>query len=454
MFNRKVINYLKQWKNRKKHKPLILRGARQVGKTSAVEIFAKENFAQLININLENPEHGALFREPLSLQDFNQIIQLKFNQKIEEGKTLLFIDEIQNSVPLMRLLRFFYEEQPNLHVIAAGSLLEVKLHKASFSFPVGRVEYTYLHPLDFFEYLEAKGERILLDILRNIQTGSSVPQAIHDQSIKLFNEYMLIGGMPEAVKTFIETQDILAVNRVYNSLFTSFLDDVYKYAPDSKVKYLIHVIENAPLFAGQTITYEHFANSAYRSREMGEAFDTLEKTMLVNRIVGSKETALPLVPKKKKAPKIIFIDIGMVNYKMGIREQLFNIKDLSSLYQGRIAEQVVGQNLLSLVHDQLVPVSYWYRDIPGSTAEVDYIIAHKGMIMPIEVKSGSSGRLRSLVEFTKRTGMKIAVRVYGGVFREEAIKSGNVSFKLISIPFYLLPRITELVDSLQSKSSP
>ncbi|MBI5400329.1 ATP-binding protein [Candidatus Saganbacteria bacterium] len=444
MFNRKIITYLKQWKTRKDRKPLILRGARQVGKTSAVNIFAKENFNNLVYLNLENPEHESLFRNPLSLNDFEQIIQIKFGQKIEDGKTLVFIDEIQNSISLMKLLRFFFEEWPALHVIAAGSLLEVKLQKQGFSFPVGRVEYAYLYPLDFFEYLQAKGEVELLKILQKCTIDLPLPQAIHEMASKLFNEYTQIGGMPEAVRVFVEMKDFLAVNRVYNSLLTSFLDDVHKYVAETKVKYLTHVIENAPLFAGQTVTYEHFANSAYRSREMSEAFDTLEKTMLVYRVMGTKEKALPLMPKRKKAPKISFLDIGLVNYRMGIRESRSEMKGLNDLYQGRIAEQIASQHLLSLGEDHLKPIYYWYRDVQGSTAEVDFVVADKNRILPIEVKSGSSGRLRSLLEFIRSTGEKKALRVYSGLLTTETIKTDKVVFHLLSLPFYLLPRILEM----------
>jgi len=444
MFGRKILKFLEDWLKRSSRKPLILRGARQVGKTCAVRIFAAKHFDSFIELNLENPEHERLFREPLSLIDFERILEIKFGKKIEGGKTLLFIDEIQNSIPLMKLLRFFYEERPNLPVIAAGSLLEVKLQKKNFSFPVGRVEYAYLHPMDYFEYLQAISETTLLETLQNAVPEKPLPAAVHEIAQKTFNEYLMVGGMPEAVKVSIETKDFNAVNRVYNSLFTSFIDDVHKYSSDAKVKYLLHVIENAPLFAGQTITYEHFANSLYRSREMSEAFEILEKAMLLYRVMGSKEKKLPLLPKKKKAPKIIFLDTGLVNYRLGLREKIMGLKNLNEFYQGKIAEQITAQHLLARGADYHPQLFYWYRDVPGSTAEVDFVIAHKGEILPIEVKSGSSGRLRSLMEFMKNTGGKIALRIYHGQLTEEKINADGVKFRLISVPFYLLPKALEL----------
>lgn len=439
-FNRKIIKYLEKWKDRQDRKPLILRGARQVGKTVSVRRFAQKFFkGNFIEINLENPEHERLFREELSVSDFEQAVQLKFNAEIKDGETLLFIDEIQNSSALMKLLRFLYEERPLLHVIAAGSLLEAKIKTEGFSFPVGRVEYAYVYPLNFFEFIEAKGENKLLELLKDIKQIKPLPQAVLAVAEKEFNEYMLVGGMPEAVKNFIEHRDFNGLNRVYNSLFTSYAEDLNKYASEAKVKYLVHCLETAPLYAGQNITYEHFGESAYRSREMKEAFDALEKAMLVYRVMGSSHCAPPLAAKKKKSAKILFLDIGLVNYRLGIREKLLSPERLNEFYRGRIAEQVVGQHLLSEYDDSLPEIRYWYRDVPGSTAEIDYIFTSGGAVIPLEVKSGKSGSLRSLQEFAKASGAKVFFRIYNGNLNREEVKTENGCFELISIPFFLLP---------------
>lgn len=213
MFNRKIITYLENWKNKKQRKPLILRGARQVGKTSAILMFGKKYFENIIHINLEKADHLSLFKDELSLEDFEKIIQIKFHEKIIPGKTLIFIDEIQNSMPLIKLLRFFYEEKPHIHVIAAGSLLKAKIERQGFSLPVGRIEYAYLYPVDFFEYLEAKQETELLGYLKNISFSEKIPAGIHRQALTLFNEYTMIGGMPEIV-------DIFTKKIIYPSLKT------------------------------------------------------------------------------------------------------------------------------------------------------------------------------------------------------------------------------------------
>ncbi|MBU2474653.1 AAA family ATPase [Patescibacteria group bacterium] len=444
MFKRRINNYLIDWKKKKQRKPLILRGARQVGKTSAVLVFAKENFENLVHINLEKPEHLRLFREDISLKDFENIIQIKFKQKIIPGKTLLFIDEIQNSLPLINLLRFFYEENPKLHVIGAGSLLEAKIQQSGFSLPVGRIEFAWLYPLDFFEYLEAMKEKEILEYLQTISLKEKIPTALHQVALKLFYEYAMIGGMPEIVKIFSETKNFQELKNIYSSLFTSYSEDVYKYSSSAKTKYINYVIEQAPLYAGSSITYEKFGDSNFRSREMTEAFDLLEKVMLVHQVHGTKSLNLPLVYQKKKAPKLIFLDVGLVNYQMGIQDKFFNLKDLNEFYRGKIDEQIVGQNLFSLFINHPAKIFYWYKDKPQSIAEVDFCMIHHGQILGIEVKSGTTGRLKSLFEFIKMTNSKKAIRIYSGEFLQEKMNTANANFTLTSLPFYFLPRILEI----------
>ena len=443
MFRRKIIDYLKNWEKKEGRKPLILRGARQVGKTSAVLFFAKENFKDLIHINLEKPEHARLFKNEISLEEFEKILQIKFQKKIIPGKTLLFIDEIQNSPALIKLLRFFYEERPEIHVIGAGSLLEAKLKKDGLSLPVGRIEFAWLYPLDFFEYLEAKGEKETLEYLKKVSLKEKIPQALHQTFLELFYEYAMLGGMPEIIKTFIQKKDFEKLKNIYSSLFTSYLEDVYKYSSSAKTKYLNYIIEQAPLYAGSAITYEKFGGSNFRSREMTEAFDLLEKVMLIHQIRGTKSLGLPLISQRKKAPKLIFLDIGLVNYQMGIQGEFLGLKDLNEFYQGRIAEQIVGQGLISNFINFPPKIFYWYKDKPQSSAEVDFCLVHQGKILPIEVKSGKTGRLKSLFEFIKITRNKRAIRIYSGELVEEKIKIKDIDFTLISLPFYLLPRVLE-----------
>lgn len=444
MFNRKVLLYLKDWKERNERKPLILRGARQVGKTSVVLLFARDYFEDIIHINLDNIEHLRLFRGEVSLREFEDIVKIKFKKKLDPS-TLIFIDEIQNSPSLIKLLRFFAEERRDLFVIAAGSLLEAKIKKEGFSFPVGRVEFVYMYPLDYFEYLEAKGETQLLNFLKNFSLDTQLPQSIHQLALENFYEYTMIGGMPEIVKNFIEKKDLSNLKQIYSSLFTSYVEDVYKYSSFAEAKYLSFVIETAPLFAGTIITYEKFGDSNYRSREMSKAFDTLEKVMLLYQVNATKSKNLPLIPQKKRPKKLIFLDSGLVNYQMGIQEEFINLRELENFYRGRIAEQITGQNILAQFQETPPKIFYWSKEKPYSSAELDFCFLQDNKILGIEVKSGKTGRLRSLFSFSKEVRNSIPLQVYSGNFKKEKITFKEDTVNFISLPFYLLPRIRDIL---------
>ncbi len=440
MFHRDIIDYLEKWKVKSGRKPLVLRGARQVGKTSAVKIFAAKHFTDFIHINLEKAEDYELFKDIKSLSDFEKTVNIVLGKKIIPDKTLVFIDEIQNAPSLIELLRFFYEELPRLHLIAAGSLLEVKVKEIDLAMPVGRIEYAYVHPLTFFEFLKAVGERKILDFLKEINLKESIPRAIHERALKLFNDYALVGGMPEIVARYNEKIFQEDLNILYSSLLTAYAEDIYKYASSADVKYIRHVMEQAPYFAGERITYEKFGGSGFRSREMGEAFRVLEKTMLLRQLPATKSRELPLIGQRKRAKKLLYLDVGFVNFKNNIQSEFVGIKDLSGLYRGKIAEQVVGQNLIANAHLEQ-PLFYWAKEKPQGSAEVDFCLSHEGNILGIEVKSGHAARLRSLLSFGLNVESGKLIRIYSGPLKKENISSAGREYELLSAPFYLVNRI-------------
>jgi len=441
MFNRDILTYLEKWKLKKGRKPLVLRGARQVGKTFAVKIFAEKNFADLLYINLDKNEDYELFKEIRSILDFEKTADVVLGKKIVSGKTLVFIDEIQNTPNLIELLRFFYEERPDLHVIAAGSLLEVKIKKQGLAMPVGRIEYAYVYPLTFFEFLEANKENSILDFLKKVTPKDSIPPAIHEQSLKLFYNYALIGGMPEIVARYVEKSSQQDLNSLYSSLLTAYAEDIYKYAASADVKYIRHVLDQAPYFAGERITYEKFGGSGYRSREMSEAFEVLEKTMLLRQVPATKSLELPLIGQRKRAKKLLYLDIGFINFKNNIQAEYVGLADLSGLYRGKAAEQIVGQNIIANMSQMEQSLFYWAKEKPQGSAEVDFCLAHKGKILGIEVKSGHSAKLKSLFSFGKNVSDSKLIRIYGGPLKKEQISSGNGARDLLSLPFYLINRI-------------
>lgn len=450
MFNRDILAYLEKWKTKSHRKPLVLRGARQVGKTYAVKLFSEKYFSDLIYINLDKAEDYELFKEINSLEDFEKTVDIVLKKKIISGETLIFIDEIQNAPNLIELLRFFYEERPDLHVIAAGSLLEVKIEKQGLEMPVGRVEYAYMHPLTFFEFLGALKEDKLLDFLKKLTFDDNIPAAIHERALKLFNDYALIGGMPEIVSLYVQKSSQEDLNSLYSSLFTAYAEDIYKYSSQADVKYIRHILEQAPYFSGERITYEKFGGSIFRSREMSEAFSILEKAMLLRQIPATKSIQLPLIGQKKRAKKLLYLDCGFVNFKNNIQSEYVKLKDLSDLYRGKIAEQIVGQNIIADSAHLERPVYYWAKEKSQGSAEVDFCLVSGGKILGIEVKSGHSGKLKSLLNFGAEVENSKLVRVYGGHFQKEEVFTGGKKYRLLSLPFYLVNRIFELIN--QDKS--
>jgi len=272
MFNRDILNEFRNWAKKRNRKPLVIRGARQVGKTSVVQMFSSE-FDQYISLNLERDEERIIFERNYPFADLVITLFLYSGKIRKGGRTLIFIDEIQNSPKAISLLRYFYEDTPDLYVISAGSLLETVLDR-KISFPVGRVEYMVMHPCNFREYLNANGQEQLSEILDHPKT----PGFAHDLLISWFRKYATTGGMPEVVAVYAEQADLTALQPIFDTLIQSYIGDVEKYARSSaQVQYIRHVVGNAFGEAGSKITFEKFANSAYRSREMKEAFLAVEK---------------------------------------------------------------------------------------------------------------------------------------------------------------------------------
>ncbi len=447
MFERRILTDLAAWAKETKPKPLVLRGARQVGKTTVVELFARQ-FEHFVHLNLEKHEHAALFTRGLSTHDLLQSIALTANTPILTGKTLLFLDEIQESPQAVSMLRYLYEERPGLHVIAAGSLLEAMLDTMQGAFPVGRVRYMFLHPLTFAEFLNATGEEAALKVYQTVP----LPHYAHGKLEHLYHRYALVGGMPEIVATYGATQDIGQLGPLYQGLLTAYLDDVVKYARNATMAQVIrHAIESAPLQAGARIKFEGFGRSNYRSREMGEALRTLEKAMLLRLVHPSTAIKPPPVPDKKKSPRLLFLDTGLVNYRAGLQGSFFEHADLNDVYQGRIAEHIVGQELMASVVRDVPSLVFWVREKKQSSAEVDYLLQHGKRLIPIEVKSGKVGTLRSLHVFMDRAGSGLAVRLYGGELRlDQAQTPKGTMFQLLNLPYSLTGQVMQYVEWIES----
>jgi len=446
MFHRKILSELSNWASDPHRKPLILRGARQVGKTTIVESFAKE-FDTFLSLNLEKSEDCIVFAHNHSAQDVLTAVYLLKNKLRKKGRTLLFIDEIQNSPEAVKMLRYFYEDIPDLYVIAAGSLLETLIDK-QISFPVGRVEYMALRPCSFGEFLYAMGETQLAKELLN----ANLPPAIHNHVMKLFNEYVLVGGMPEAVALYAERRDIVALQKVYNILLTGYQDDTEKYAANATQRNVLrHILMNGWRYGGERIKFEGFANSNYKSREMGEAFRLLEKAMLLELSYPTTSTELPLFPDFKKSPKLLWLDTGILNHVAGLQKELFGSQDISNFYRGKIAEHIVGQNLLAASFFVSEKRNFWVRNERNSQAETDFVVQYGDVLVPIEIKSGNTAKLKSLHLFMEASLSNVAVRFWNSLFAiDNIVLPSGKKYLLLNIPFYY----AECLEKMLEKHSP
>lgn len=438
MFTRSIELELIKWKESPYRKPLILRGARQVGKTSVVRNFAEKNFHNLVEINLEKKEHYDLFNQAKSVDDFIRGISLFLNQSLIPGSTLLFIDEIQESKNVLELLRFFAEEKPELHVITAGSLLEALLDK-DLSFPVGRVDYLFLSPMTFFEYLSARNKSALKNELESISLGQKY--SFGDQISSIYKEYILIGGMPEAVKSYIETGNYDQTKTILNRYQIAFTDDIHKYAKSTEqIKFLELVIDQGPKLAGNLFKYEGFGGSNFRSREMSEAVHTIEKAMLLRQIPATNSSALPIAIKLNRPKKMIWLDTGIVNHA---NQAYFDL--IKGEYGGKLMEQIVGQSLIAWGVSQPMNLNYWSLDRDEGSAEVDFCFQLNSRFVGLEIKSGNTNKMKSLFSLGNRDKNAILVRVSWDDLNCETWKFAEKEFKVLSLPFYLLDRGQELI---------
>lgn len=444
MTSRNIQKALKKWSLKKNRKPLVLRGARQVGKTTVIDLFSKQ-FDQYIYLNLELTEEKILFERNDPFEDLVRALFFRKNAKRHISRTLLFIDEIQNSPAAVKSLRYFYEKAPDIFVIAAGSLLE-SLIDNHISFPVGRVEYVVLRPFDFYEFLSALKEEAALEAIDSIP----VPDYAHDTLLRFFHHYTLIGGMPEVVATYADTKDPLELSPVYESLLVSYMDDVEKYAlSSSQARIIRYTIQHALIEAGQRIKFAGFGKGPYKSREIGEAMRILEKAMFLHLIYPATGTIIPLEPHMKKSPRLQLVDTGLLNYYSGIQKNLYPIDDLCSVYQGKIAEHIVGQEILAVDFSPLRTLSFWVQEKKQSNAQVDYLYPYRGFIFPVEVKAGKSGRLRSLHQFVDHSPHPYAVRLYSGsVSLEKTRTPAGKDYTLLNLPYYLAGRLEPYLDSL------
>lgn len=409
---RKIDKELLLWKDENERKPLLIRGARQVGKSSSVRKLG-EHFEYFLEINFEeNKKVQSLFEGELTPQLLCENLAVMFDTTIESGKTLLFFDEIQACIPAISSLRFFYEKMPGLHVIAAGSLLEFALSEIP-SFGVGRIRSMFMYPLSFDEFLDGIGQEKLKEMKSRADSQNPVVLPLHDKLLSYLKKFLVIGGMPEVVKKYVEKNDLKECQKVLDDLIISFRADFAKYknkVPSLRIK---EVFESVVLQSGGKYTYSK-ASQNLNILQIKEALELLIMAGLVIPVTHTSANGIPLGaganPKKRK---MLINDTGLFQrlMQLDISELLFS-DNFGLINKGGIAEQFIGLEILKNGSCyQQSELFYWHREALNSNAEVDFLIQKQTEIIPIEVKSGTKGSMNSMFLFLKEKNVKQGYRL-------------------------------------------
>ena len=448
---RHQLQFLKNWFIDKNRKPLVIRGARQVGKSTLVQLFAKELGKDLLNVNLERyPELSEIFKTKDPSQILQQIEFLPGMKHVDQN-SLLFLDEIQSVPEAIPALRYFYEEKQNLPVISAGSLLEFVLSDHSFSMPVGRIQYLHMGPMTFSEFLQGIGEEKLSTFILNYEPGQSIGKIVHERLLSLLRSYYYVGGMPEAVSVFSETKSYKQVSAVHNSIIETYLEDFPKYIGSRNLNRMRKVFHYIARNVGKKIKYSNIS-AEDQSGTLKKDIDLLSMARVVGKVTHSHCSGLPLhADINEKVYKPLFLDIGLMNAVCGLDWRAIALMDdVKLINEGPIAEQFIGQHLQHMISDTLSrDLVYWLRQGRSSNAELDFVVQTGGYMIPVEVKAGATGSLKSLHQFMGSKDAPLAVRfdtsLPSKIFIETVISTGKirkqVQYNLATLPLYLVERL-------------
>lgn len=382
---------VERWMTARRRKPLVVRGARQVGKTWLVEHVAAARFETMVKVDLEKRRDLHVhFGDNLDPTGIVRHLEVDSGKRIVPGKTLLFLDEVQACPRAIMALRYFYEQMPNLHVIAAGSLLEFAL--GEISVPVGRVQYLHLYPMTFREYLHGIGNEVAAETAA--RHPSEVEEGIQRQLLKELKTYFFVGGMPESVRVYRDTQSLVESFKAQAEIVGSYREDFAKYAPRVDRACLDSVLLSVARQVGEQVKYTRLDDS-HAGPTNRRAFDLLCKARVIHKIASCNPSGLPLgASADGKRFKAALLDIGLLQNLCQVPVDLeLREEDLLAMYRGKLAEQFVAQELIASHSAELF---YWAREARGSNAEVDYLAIREGRIVPVEVKSVAGGSLRSL----------------------------------------------------------
>ena len=409
---RKIDDVLLTWQRSSSRKPLLIRGARQVGKSTAVRNLSKQ-FDYFIEINFdEQPEYQNLFANTSDINDLIEQLAIITQTEIIEGRTLVFLDEIQASLPAISKLRYFYEKKPNLHVIAAGSLLEFALSELP-SFGVGRVRSLFMYPFSFNEFLGALNEKPLASMIQQSNSKSPINPIFHEKLKIYFKKFLIIGGMPQAVQTYVAKGDLLEVQRILDDLIIAIQADFVKYKRQIPPTNIKSVFESIVKQVGTKFKYSNELTSLTNPM-IKQVIDLLEMAGLVYQVTHSSSNGIPLgAEANPKKIKLLIFDTGIYQRILGLDVASLLLKDdIEVINKGNIAELFVGLELLkSNDAYEKKALYYWHREAKNSQAEVDYVIQNQDFILPVEVKAGTKGAMQSMHLFMDEKKSRYGLRL-------------------------------------------
>lgn len=448
------LDYLKKWASSDYRKPIIIRGARQVGKSTLVKLFAEENNFKLRTIDFERmPELQGMFtsNDP---HEILRLLAIKFNETIIPGEHVLFLDEIQAAPQVLQTLRYFYEEIPKLHVLTAGSLLDFTLTNNKFSMPVGRIEYMHLGSMLFSEFLLALDEKILLDYLRKYRLETEIiPNLVHEKLMQLFKTYLIVGGMPEAVLSYQKTRSFIDSERIKQIILSTYKDDFSKYTTTITNKRIRLVFDRIAPLITKKVKYSQISREE-RAATIAQAIELLHLAKIIYPVYHSACNGVPLGAEiNDNFYKLLFLDIGLLTTQLGLTFLDFAaINEVTLINSGMLAEQFIGQHLLYSKQSYENPeLYYWTREKKSSQAEVDFVISYKGKVLPIEVKAGKTGTLKSLHYFLQEKGLSFGIRFNSElpsitIENRELANGKKIHYKLLSLPLYMVEYISSFLE--------
>jgi predicted AAA+ superfamily ATPase len=432
---RSVDKELLEWKNDPERKVLLVRGARQVGKTYVVRKLA-ESFKYFLEINFEEtPEAKIFFERSRNPNELCEKLSIFFDIPIIPGETLLFLDEIQACPDALKSLRFFYEKMPQLHTIAAGSLLEFALEEIP-SFGVGRIASIFMYPMNFNEYLIASDNESMAKFIRQSSPGNPVDSVIHGKILDKLKIFQVIGGMPEAVASYLKYKDVRRCQKVLDDLITTIIDDFSKYKKRIPPLKLQEVFYSTVHQVGSKFKYSRVSPEGGGTVGYKDALELIIKAGIARRIFHTSARGLPLGAQvNEKKFKILPLDTGIYQRMLGLDLSEHIISDFSTLInRGHLSELFVGLELISHQSSHLRPqLYYWHREAKSSNAEIDYVISSRGRIIPIEVKSGIRGQMQSLHLFLTERNLTTGLRISAENF--------STYNSIQAIPLYAVSRV-------------